>query len=54
MSARGAKQRLDLRNVTEDERTLIRRLAVVVRRLGLDAPEKHVDGCAQEDNRVEA
>src|SRR5439155_7128277 len=53
VSARGAEQRLNLRNVTEDERTFVVPLAVVVGRSILDTAQEHVDRRAEKHYRVE-
>ena len=52
--ASGTEQRLNLRNVPADERTLLGRLTVSVRRPDLDTAKEHLDRRAQKDHRVKS
>ena len=54
MCARGTKQRLNLSDMTQDERALLSRLAVIVPGPRIDPAQEHVDRRTQEDDRVEA
>src|SRR6478672_11871876 len=54
MCARRTKQRLNLRDLTQNERTVLSRLAVIVRGPRIEPAQEHVDRRTQEDHRVEA